>query len=193
MVYAGNGLVYMMGGDHLPNANYMFDVYVLDTKPSTASWSKLAGYQIAPLAGSVYVRGVHAWDGHLYVTGNDPLSSGWTSTCNWFGVFRLNLTAPTAWTNVSELYTTSPCKATVFSQDALMIRYFVPSGSGRRASTSSYLVFDLRTLDTQVRVVMLACMHVAGSFDVRWVNQLCRSLRAIDKIPHLSRFSYALL
>jgi hypothetical protein len=111
----------------------------------------IVSWQASPWAGSVHAQYVQVHDNQLYVTGLYPIEAGWTNTCTWFSVFRLNLTLPTAWNNVSEMFTTTPCKTQIFAKDSLVMRYYRPEIASRRSSRNAFLVFDLRTLVIQVR------------------------------------------
>jgi hypothetical protein len=150
MTLAGNGKVYMMGGSDIEGPGYpIWDVYKLDTVPLTPRWTKLVGWQLATWAESVYPQYIQVWDDQLYVTGLQPVQAVSTGgTCSGFAVFKLDTVAYESWVNITRMSATTPCKANVFSQNDLTIRYYKPDGS----STSTFLVFDIKTLGNMVRV-----------------------------------------
>ncbi len=172
MARGGNGLVYMMSGYHFgypgAPAYLAWDVYVLDTKPSRVKWTKIAGWSTSSWANTVEPRHLQVLDNQLYITG--------LSQCL-FSTFRMNISAPTSWTNVTEMITATPCSAEVFSQSGFLMLFFKPEG----ATTNTHLVFDLKTLGKQVRddamqSVQAWCFLVVLLFKL---NQPCCCVRSL--------------
>ncbi len=115
-----------------------WDVYVLDTKPSIPKWTKLADWSASPWANNIGPAYLQVLGNQLYVTGQIQC---------YFATFKMNISAPTLWTNVTEMAAATPCTAEVFSSNGLIMRYYKPEG----AITNTHLMFDLKTFSKQVR------------------------------------------
>ncbi len=187
MAHAGNGLVYMMGFGTSSAQSFepRWHLYVLDTKPATPTWTILAHSDIASWARTAYPKYVHVWNNHLYVMGIGTVPGA----CSWSSVFRINLTLPTTWTNITEMSAAEECNIDGFWQNNWIIRSYRRSGSMR--NTNNFVIFDLNTLATQVNIHddILDCIDTLGSstllhadilplpvqyrFGISWIKMQC--------------------